>query len=156
MAFRAWIAAMRHMGFESDLRQFSEDEIEILSRVTQWYKDNRAWMMAGDIHQLDSDDPTVTAEIQISKSGDRFVVFAGQNASTQQILPRTLRFTGLDPDAIYAIKLKNPEDKAPHSRGPAALKSSSLALSGRALMSKGINLPIAWPATMWVIDGTKV
>lgn len=156
MAFRAWIAAMRHMGFESDLRQFSDDESEILSRVTQWYKDNRAWMMAGDILQLDSDDPTVTAEIQISKSGDRFVVFAGQNASTQQILPRTLRFTGLDPDAIYAINLKNPEDKAPHSRGPAALKSSSLTLSGRALMSKGINLPIAWPATMWVIEGTKV
>jgi alpha-galactosidase len=156
MAFRAWIAAMRHMGFESDLREFSEEDIATLSKIATWYKANREWMMAGAIHQIDTDDPCVTAEIQIAADGHRFVAFAGQNAFTQPILPRTLRLTGLEPETLYEVKLLNTEDRAPHSRGPAALKTSDLILSGRMLTNKGLNLPIAWPATMWVIEGKKI
>ncbi|HSF91120.1 MAG TPA: alpha-galactosidase [Paracoccaceae bacterium] len=156
MNFRVWIAAMRHMGFESDLRQFSAEDEATLTRITAWYKENREWMMAGQIHQIDSDDPTVTAEIQIAADGHRFVAFAGQNAIARQILPRTLRLTGLEADALYSVKLHNPEDRAPHSRGPVALKNSGLSLSGRALMNKGLNLPVAWPATMWVIEGKRL
>ena len=156
MAFRAWVAAMRHMGFESDLRQFSADDEATLTKITAWYKENRVWMMSGQIHQIDTDDPTVTAEIQIAADGHRFVAFAGQNAFLSQILPRPLRLTGLDPDAMYKVQLRNPEDRAPHSRGPVALKTDPLTLSGRVLMTKGINLPVAWPATMWVIEGKRI
>ena len=40
------------------------------------------------IHLLDSDDPAVTAEIQIAADGQRFVTFAGQAEMSRQILPR--------------------------------------------------------------------
>mgnify|MGYP002621939449 CR=1 FL=1 len=156
MGFRAWIAAMRHMGFESDLRAFSaEDEAE-LTRITAWFKSNRDWMMAGHIHQLDTDDPTVTAEIQIAADGARFVSFAAQNATTEQVLPVPLRLTGLDPQRIYEVSLANPDAIARHSRGDAVLKTGRLRLSGRTLMTSGLNLPIAWPDRIFVIEGQRL
>lgn len=156
MTFRAWIAAMRHMGFESDLTAFTAEDEAVLTRVTAWYKENRGWMHRGAIHLLDSDDPTVTAEIQIAADGSRFVAFAGQAAMPRQSLPRPLRLTGLDPDARYRVSLLNPEDRARPSRGPVALTTQDLTLSGRALMDRGLSLPLAWPATIWVIEGNRL
>jgi alpha-galactosidase len=156
MSFRAWVAAQRHMGFEMDLRELTEDEALTLARVTAWWKANRDWMHAGTILRLDSDDPAVTAELQLAVDGQRFVVFAGQAEASAQILPRPLRLAGLDPDARYEIRLANPEDAPKQSRGPNAVKSGPLTLSGRALMTRGINLPVAWPATMWVVEGRKL
>ena len=155
MAFRAWVAAQRHLGFEMDLRELTEDEALTLARVTRWWKDNRDWTMAGVILRLDSDDPAVTAEMQLAADGGRFVVFAGQAETSRQSLPRPLRLTGLDPLAQYEIRLFNPEDAPRQSRGPNALKTSPLTLSGQTLMTRGILLPVAWPATMWVVEGHK-
>jgi alpha-galactosidase len=155
MAFRAWVAAQRHMGFEMDLRELTQDEALVLRRVTSWYKTNRDWMMAGTLLRLDSDDPAVLAEMQLAADGGRFVVFAGQAATSRQILPRPLRLTGLEPDARYTVCLLNPEDVPRPSRGPNALKSGPLTLTGQSLMTRGILLPVAWPATMWVVEGTK-
>jgi alpha-galactosidase len=156
MSFRAWIAAQRHMGFEMDLRALTPAEEALLTRVTAWYKENRGWMMAGEIRLLDSDDPSVTAEIQIAAEKDRFVVFAGQSAHTSQILPRPLRLTGLEPAALYRVNLRNPEDIPPPSRGPNALKTGPLTLSGQSLMTKGLLLPVAWPASIFVVEGQRL
>ncbi|WP_103258404.1 alpha-galactosidase [Tabrizicola aquatica] len=155
MAFRAWVAAQRHMGFEMDLRELTEDEALTLGRVTSWWKANRDWTMAGTILRLDSDDPAVTAEMQVSAAGDRFVVFAGQAETSRQILPRPLRLAGLEPGARYTVTLTNPEDAPRQSRGPTAMKAAPLTLTGQALMTRGILLPVAWPATMWVVEGRK-
>jgi alpha-galactosidase len=156
MSFRARVAAQRHMGFEMDLRELTEAEAATLAAVTAWWKANRGWLMAADIHRLESADPAVIAEIQVAAEGYRFVVFAGQAATSAQILPRPLRLTGLDPDARYRVTLLNPEDAPPQSRGPCALKTGPLTLSGRALMGQGITLPVAWPATMWMVEGRRL
>jgi len=156
MAFRAWVAAQRHMGFEMDLRELTEDEALSLARITRWWKDNRGWMHAGTILRLDSDDPAVTAEVQLAADGSRFAAFAGQAEASRQILPRPLRLAGLDPEARYEVCLINPEDAPKQSRGPNALKSGPLTLTGHALMTRGILLPVVWPATMWVVEGRKL
>jgi alpha-galactosidase len=156
MAFRAWVAAQRHMGFEMDLRELTDDEALTLARITRWWKDNRGWMLSGTILRLDADDPAVTAELQLAADGSRFVVFTGQAETSRQILPRPLRLTGLDPEARYTVTLLNPEDAPRQSRGPNALKTNPLTLTGRALMTRGILLPVAWPATMWVVEGQKL
>lgn len=156
MAFRAWVAAQRHMGFEMDPRELTPSEAEVLTRVTAWWKANRTWRGDAAIHRIDSADPSVTAEIQIARDGGRFVAFAGQAAAGAQILPRPLRLTGLDPAARYRLHLVNPEDAPPQSRGPVALRDRALELSGQALMAQGLMLPLAWPATMWVVEGARL
>jgi alpha-galactosidase len=156
MSFRAWVAAQRHFGFEMDLRDLTADEETTLRDVTAWWKANRDWMMRATIHLCDSADPAVIAEVQVAAGGGRFVLFAGQAATSVQILPRPLRLTGLDPAARYTVTLKNAQDKPPQSRGPNALKSGPLTLTGASLMQQGLMLPVAWPATMWVVEGTRL
>lgn len=156
MGFRAWTAAQRHMGFEMDPRELTDAEAKTLMNVTQWWKDNRDWMLAGDILRLDSADPSVTAELQCARDGHRFVVFAAKTAASTQILPRPLRLTGLDPQARYTIHLRKPETVTHLSRGAPALKSGALCLSGAYLMQHGVTLPWHFPETLWVLEGTRL
>lgn len=156
--FRAWVAAQRHMGFEMDPRELTDDETRVLRDVTAWWKANRDWMQRADILRLDSPDPAVIAEQQLAEGGERFVVFAGKAATSSQITPRPLPLTRLSPDAVYRVELANRDDMAPPalSRGNPPLKNGPLELSGRYLMSHGLTLPWSFPDSMWVIEGTRL
>ncbi len=154
--FRAWVAAQRHMGFEMDPRELTEDEARILRSVTDWWKANRDWRMAADILRLDHPDPAVIAEIQVAQDGARFVVFAGQAAASAQSLPRPLQLAGLEAGARYRVTLRNADEAPPLSRGAPALKSGPLILSGQALMRQGVTLPWRFPEGVWVLEGERV
>ncbi|KAJ55338.1 alpha-galactosidase [Actibacterium mucosum KCTC 23349] len=156
MELRAWVAASRHMGFEMDPRELTEDEAQTLKQVTTWWKANRDWMLAGDILRLQSADPSVTAELQRSNNGDQFVVFATKTAAGDQILPRPLRLTGLQRDARYRITLLNRDSAVKLSRGSPALKSGPVEVSGAYLMTHGLTLPWRFPETIWVLQGQRI
>ncbi|KQB97017.1 alpha-galactosidase [Loktanella sp. 1ANDIMAR09] len=156
ISFRAWVAAQRHMGFEMDPRELDARETAVLTQVTGWWKTNRHWMQTADILRLDSADPAVIAEQQLSHDKERFVVFAGKAATSAQISPRPLRLTGLDPDAMYRIDLINREDLHHLSRGTPALKDAPLELSGAYLMRHGVTLPWSFPERMWVVEGARL
>ncbi len=156
MSFRARVAALRHFGFEMDLRKLTEEEAATLAEVTRWWKANRRWLMRATILRLDSADPAVTAEMHLAEDGSRFLLAAGQSALSSQILPRPLRLTGLDPAARYVVRLTNPQDAAPQSRRLTALQQGPLTLTGKALMGQGLLLPVAWPSTLWMVEGARL
>ena len=156
MAFRAWVAAQRHMGFEMDPRELTAEERQTLKQATAWWRSNRHWTFAGDLHRLDAADPAITAEMTVSSDRDRFVLFAGQSATTAQSLQRPLRLAGLDPEDRYALRLAEGVDVPKMGRGPNSLrKGETLLASGAFLMQHGVALPIGFPATMFVIEGAK-
>nr|WP_093973811.1 alpha-galactosidase [Boseongicola aestuarii] len=154
--FRAWVAAQRHMGFEMDPRELTADEVSVLTEVTAWWKHNRHWMTTADILRLDSSDPAVIAEQQAARDGTRFVVFAGKATTSTQIVPRPLRLTRLDRDALYKVTLINRTSASTLSRGTPALKEGAVTLSGQYLMSHGLTLPWSFPETMWVVEGERL
>ena len=154
--FRAWVAAQRHMGFEMDPRELTEEETMVLKDVTQWWKDNRDWMFGADILRLDSPDPAVIAEQHIAKGGGHFVVFAGKVETSTQISPRPLQLTRLTREATYRLEIRNRADAPALSRGAPILKSRAIEVSGSYLMSHGLALPWSFPNTMWVVEGTLV
>lgn len=154
--FRAWVAAGRHLGFEMDPRELTDEEERVLRAVTSWWKANRDWMFHADILRLESADPAVVAEQQLAADGSQFVVFAGQGATSRQIAPRPLRLTGLDPAARYRVELVNRAEAPALSRGDVALKAGALTLSGQALMHRGLTLPWHFPETMWVVEGARL
>lgn len=155
--FRAWVAAQRHMGFEMDPRELTEDEAAVLRGVTTWWKANRDWLYSADILRLDSPDPAVIAEQQQTSDGSRFVVFAGKAATSAQIAPRPLRLTRLEADALYSVELRRTAEAPPTlSRGNPVLKQQPVTLSGQYLMSYGLTLPWSFPQSMWVIEGEKL
>jgi len=144
------------MGFEMDPRELTDAEADILREVTGWWKANRDWMMQADILRLDCPDPAIIAEQQLSQDGREFAVFVALARTSDQILPRPIRLTGLDPEARYAITLVN-RDEAPRlSRGAPLLKSRDLEVSGQYLMSHGLTLPWRFPETIWVLKGEKI
>lgn len=156
IGFRAWVAAQRHMGFEMDPRELTDDETRVLQHVTAWWKRNRDWMSRADILRLDSADASVIAEQQLAEDGGRFVVFAGKERTSRQIAPRPLQLTRLVRDGIYRVELVNRAALSPLSRGDVALKSGPISLSGSYLMNRGIILPWSFPESMWVIEGTRL
>jgi alpha-galactosidase len=110
-------------------------------------------MFDADILRLDSADSSVIAEQQLSRDGDRFVVFAGKATTSAQIVPRPLQLTGLNLNAMYIIELINKEDCLGLSRGNPILKYKPIKLSGSYLMNQGITLPWSFPESMWVLEG---
>ena len=154
--FRAWVAAQRHMGFEMDPRELTDDEADVLGRVTAWWKANRDWLLKADILRLDSADPAVIAEQQLAEDGARFVVFAGKATTSAQIVPRPLQLTRLSPEAMYKVELLNRSDAVRLSRGSPALKAGPVRASGAWLMNQGLTLPWSFPNTMWVIEGKRL
>jgi len=156
ITFRAWVAAQRHMGFEMDPRELDARETTVLAAVTAWWKANRDWMRTADILRLDSADPAVMAEQQLAADGARFVVFAGEAATSAQIAPRPLRLTRLDPKAQYRVDLVNRNEAVGLSRGKQILKEKAVTLSGSYLMQHGLTLPWSFPETMWVVEGTRL
>ena len=156
ISFRARVAALRHFGFEMDLRALTPEEAEVLAKVTRWWKANRDWLMRADILRLDSADPAVIAELHRAGDGNRFLLAAGVTGMSRQILPHPLTLTGLDPEARYEVTLLNPEDAPPQSRRRSALQTQPLILTGRALMSGGLRLPVAWPSTLWMVEGRRL
>jgi alpha-galactosidase len=153
MSFRAWIAAQRHMGFEMDPRELTDEEAQILTRVTTWWREERDWLMAGDILRLDCIDPAVLGEMHISDDEQQFVVFANKLDSSLQIAPRPMRLTGLDASQNYHISLVNREQMHHLSRGEPILKFEDMTVSGQYLMQHGIALPWSFPNQTWVIKG---
>jgi len=154
--FRAWVAAQRHMGFEMDPRELTEEEASVLRKVTSWWRANREWMTTADILRLDSADPAVIAEQQLASDGGQFVVFVGKAETSPQISPRPLRLTRLTPNATYRIELVNRDDAPALSRGNQTIKHKPLELSGAYLMNYGLTLPWNYPETIWVVKGTLV
>jgi alpha-galactosidase len=124
--------------------------------VTAWWKKNRDWMGAADILRLDSADPAILAEQQQARDGSRFVVFAGRLHASAQIANRPLRLTALDAQARYRVTLLNAGDATSASRGPVALKDGSASISGAALMGAGLQLPISFPDSIWVLEGERI
>ena len=156
ISFRAWVAAQRHMGFEMDPRELDDREAAVLSEVTRWWKNNRDWMTGADILRLDSADPSVIAEQQMTREADRFVVFAGRNGTSAQIAPRPLRLTRLDPQAMYRVELANRNAVSTLSRGAPVLKEGPIDVSGTYLMHGGLTLPWSFPESMWVVEGRRI
>ncbi|WP_029064680.1 alpha-galactosidase [Labrenzia sp. DG1229] len=156
MKFRAWTAAQRHMGFEMDPRELTDEEAGVLKHVTGWWKANRDWMVHADILRLDSPDPALIAEQQLAEDKSRFVVFAALSRPSNQILQPPLRLTGLEAGAQYKTKLINREDAADLSRGSPFLKENDLVASGQYLMSHGLILPWCFPETIWVLEAQRI
>ena len=154
--FRGWVAASRHMGFEMDPRELTEEEATSLKRITNWYKENRDWMHKGNTLQCPNDDPARKTEIQVASDCSQFVAMCAQMEVGQGASPKPLRLAGLDAHARYEISLRNPEAAARVSRGKVALRDGKITLTGTTLMNQGVALPCAFPATMFVIEGKRL
>jgi alpha-galactosidase len=84
------------------------------------------------------------------------VIFSNQADTSAQINRRPLRLTQLEPLARYKLILRDRDQVNHLSRSNPLLKTKPLEVSGTWLMLHGINLPWAFPGTIWVVEGEKI
>jgi alpha-galactosidase len=155
MDFRAKVAIFGHMGVEADPARMSDKERQTLAAHIALYKAWRGVLHAGDLHRLSHADPHVTA-MMVTHEG-KALALAAQTAFSPAFDAAPLRLAGLEPDARYHVTLPEPwPPRARHYLGNPDAWRGGLTLSGAALMTQGLALPLTHPETAWLIALEKL
>ncbi|MCL4130544.1 UNVERIFIED_CONTAM: hypothetical protein GTU68_063844 [Idotea baltica] len=157
LGLRAASAFLGHLGIEWNLLTTSpEDRAEIAAFIAH-YKQHRALLHSGDWHRLDSPDHSVnTMGVVATDQSEALFVYA-RVASTLATLQGPIRFNGLDPDRVYRLAIVPlPGPVADRGLWPPRWveelsAGSEVALSGRVLMTAGLQPPILDPESALIL-----
>ena len=151
MDFRAKVAMFGHMGVEADPAKMSERERATLAAHIALYKEWRGVLHAGDLTRLEHPDPGIEGLMVTAKG--KGLALAAQTGFSQDFDAAPMRLPGLDPDAIYRVRLLEPWPTRPslYLAHPEAAREG-LRLSGRARTTQGLALPLTRPETAWLIS----
>jgi alpha-galactosidase len=150
MDFRAKVAVFGHMGVEADPARMSDKERECLAAHIALYKDWRSVLHNGALHRLAHPDSNVTG-MMVTHEG-KALALAAQTAFSPVFDAAPLRLAGLEPQALYRVTLPEPwPPRAKHYLANADQWCEGLTLSGTALMTQGLALPLTHPETAWLI-----
>jgi len=139
---RALTALFGHMGIEADVRAFSERELAALKGWTQAYKIYRGLIHGGRVVRQTYADPGAVATMVVADEGA--LASLAQLETPALASPDPLRLAGLDPDAVYRVRLLNPP-RPPNSGmkvAPAITSGAAVEASGRTIEAVGLPLPI--------------
>jgi alpha-galactosidase len=155
MDFRAKVALFGHMGVEADPARMTEKERAILAAYIALYKDWRGALHEGALHRLAHPDPNITAMMVTHQ--DKALALAAQTAFSPVFDAAPLRLAGLDPAARYRVTLPEPwPGKARHYLANADQWRAGITLTGTALMTQGLAVPLTHPETAWLIALEKL
>lgn len=150
MDFRAKVAIFGHLGVEADPARMSEDERATLSAHIALYKAWREVLHQGALWRLSHPDPSVTG--MMVTHGGKALALVAQTAFSPVFDAAPVRLTGLEPEARYRVTLPEPwPGKARHYLANPEAWRTGLILSGAALMTQGLALPLTHPETAWLI-----
>lgn len=150
MDFRAKVAMFGHMGVEADPARMSEKERATLAAHIALYKAWREVLHAGALHRLTHPDPNVTG--MMVRHGGKALALVAQTGFSPVFDAAPVRLAGLDPAARYRVTLPEPwPPKARHYLANPDVWREGLTLSGAALMTHGLALPLTHPETAWLI-----
>ncbi|WP_061963239.1 alpha-galactosidase [Demequina aurantiaca] len=155
LEFRLTTALFGHAGIEWDLGGCSEDELALISRWAETYKELRPLLHHGRTVRADSDDPGALLHGVVSHTGDH-ALFAWVRVSTSSpaFTPRT-QFPGLDPSREYTVIAREELGLASRhqvSDPPWMTADQPLKVTGRFLAEVGIPLPLLNPGTALVLE----
>lgn len=136
MDFRAKVAMFGHMGVEADPAAMAAAERDTLAAHIALYKAWRDRLHAGKYREIATDDPAVLA--QVIGDAETALALVARTDFADDYNAAPIRFSGLCTDARYAISFPL-SDRAP------------LNLSGTALTQAGLMLPLARPATAFLV-----
>jgi alpha-galactosidase len=151
MAMRAGTALMGHMGLELNLLTEPAEDLAALKSAITLHKEHRALLHSGDFYRLDMPDYlNGVAVVAADKSEALFsVAFLTGHAKT---LPDRLYAVGLDEQRQYQIKLVWPQNwqskSSPSIVDALDLLGGGTTVSGEALMTFGMQLPLTLPETV--------
>jgi len=104
LGFRAATAIFGHLGVEWDLAEASADETAELTAWIAFYKEQRGFLLTGDLVRMDGTGERIHLHGVIAPDRSRAVfAFAPVDSLYPDPAPR-LRFRGLDPERTYRVR----------------------------------------------------
>lgn len=150
MDFRAKIALFGHMGVEADPGAMDAAERRVLAAHIALYKAWRGVLHHGALHRLAHPDPQVTGLMAVHR--DKALALAAQTGFSPAFDAAPIRLAGLQHDAHYRVTLPEPwPAKAGRYLPHPDQWRHGVTLSGAALMTQGLALPLTHPETAWLI-----
>lgn len=104
IAFRAGTAVFGHLGVEWDLAKATAEEISSLRRWIDFYKQERALLLDGDVVRMDVTDPNVIVHGVVSRDESRAIFAAASLDSLYPDPAPRLKLRGLKPNAVYRVE----------------------------------------------------
>ncbi|MFM7376629.1 MAG: alpha-galactosidase, partial [Erythrobacter sp.] len=150
MDFRAKVAVFGHMGVEADPARMTDTERDCLAAHIALYKQWRAVLHQGALWRLSHPDPNVTG--MMVTHDNRALALVAQTTFSPVFDAAPVRLAGLEPEALYRVTLPEPwPPRAKHYLAAPERWREGLVLSGTALMTQGLALPLTHPETAWLI-----
>ena len=137
---RALTTLLGHMGIEADIRAFSERELAALKGWIEVFKTHRGLVHAGRVVRQSYPDPGAVATMVVAPQGA--LASLAQLETPVLASPDPLRLTGLEPDALYRVRLLNPSRPANSGMKVAPALTSGAAVEARGRMIEGVGLPL--------------
>ncbi|MEM6857528.1 MAG: alpha-galactosidase [Pseudomonadota bacterium] len=155
MDFRSKVALFGHMGIEADPRAMSAEERTVLAAHIALYKNWRDTQHSGDLWRLEHPDAGVGGMMVTHEN--KALALVTQTGFAAHFDAAPIRLAGLDAASQYCVTLPDPwpAKAANYLAGPERWREG-LTLTGRALMTQGLALPLTHPETAWLIALEKV
>jgi alpha-galactosidase len=148
METRVGVSMFGHMGVEVNLFELDDNQTKALKAGIELHKEHRDLIHGGTLVRLDAG--ALEHSFGIVASDKREAIFSyTQIDSLQNSVGGRLLFAGLDNDRIYSISVIWPEQPQSYSKSILDVINGSQ-ISGEALMSAGVQLPIMKPANLLV------
>lgn len=150
MEFRAATAFFGHMGMELNLLEETDSDLKILQSAIELHKKHRELLHGGDFVRLDSSEYLNVVGV-VAGDKKEAIFSCAKTTGHNTTLPGRFRFTGLDPEKHYRVRIIWPtegfSETAPSIVDAADLLGKGSIFSGEALLLHGIQLPLMYPET---------
>lgn len=155
MDFRAKVAMFGHMGVEADPSTMSERDRTTLAAHIALYKEWRDVLHAGDLFRVEHPDAGISGLMAVHEG--KGLALAAQTGFSPAFDAAPVRLPGLESEALYRVTLPQPWPfKSALYLANADQWREGIALSGRALGTQGLALPLTHPETAWLIALEKL
>jgi alpha-galactosidase len=145
ISFRVLNALFGHAGIEWDITEATDAELEVLRKYVAFYKTHRDLLHSGDVVRSDVIQGNAQMYGTVSKDKQRAIFTYMQLTSIDNFGPLVATFDGLDPLRTYTVTVNTDLSATDflHKSNPGWWPS--VELSGEALASIGLQLPVTRP-----------
>lgn len=156
MLFRAQTAFFCHFGCEFNLLEMSVQERQQLSQYISLHKYYRKLIHSGRYIRLALDSQQRNGYGVVSSNKEAALFCVIQLNIPDQVSARTIRFSHLDPDVTYRVKLLQPLHNSIEKMLPNRNRwFDGFDLPGRVLLDEGLSIYMPWPGTGVLIEFVK-
>ncbi|WP_431218977.1 alpha-galactosidase [Leifsonia xyli] len=157
LAFRAATALFGHLGIEWDLTEATEAELGQLREWIAYYRANRDLLHGGDLVRMDEVDPSLLIGGVVAPDRSR-ALFSLAYVGRSDVAPiGRITLRGLATDRCYRVRLLGLGSPRGEAAAPAwAADPDGVILSGAALARAGVESPVSYPDTVWLVEAVAV